>query len=471
MKLIALGFALVLAAFLATLVMRASSARGASSRAGLAAAPAGTLASETGLDRERLTRLEERCEELARELERLRFALEALDVGAARRVEAADAPAAPPPAADARDARETPSWYLEQYVASFRAGGQGSEYFRLAVEAYAPVLVDEIQAIVLDRGAHPTLRLSLARMFGDPRFALDERVIALLLRVVTAGGDDELVGAALDGLARNGDPGSGFALEQWVHRLSGDLRARALAVAVGLAGEHGNEAVLRLYRAADGEGTRAFLLTLLSPDEIAAALDVFGFASVEEQRVRLQAAQRIADFRFPEILAFVDAWIARETDPEVRAALGGARTSLTQTPPWSAARATGPPDCDPRTDNENAWASAAADMGEQWLEVVYERPLRDAARIHEVCVAGAVSRVTAVDERGGRHDLWAGVDPTTQPGVFEVAFPPTSYRVRALRITLDTDRRPGWSEIDTVELVGPDGRAWPSAATASSSYR
>jgi hypothetical protein len=46
----------------------------------------------------------------------------------------------------------------------------------------------------------------------------------------------------------------------------------------------------------------------------------------------------------------------------------------------------------------------------------------------------------------------------------------TPYRVRVLRLTLDTDLRPGWSEIDAVELIGPDGRAWASSATASSSY-
>jgi hypothetical protein len=34
---------------------------------------------------------------------------------------------------------------------------------------------------------------------------------------------------------------------------------------------------------------------------------------------------------------------------------------------------------------------------------------------------------------------------------------------------LDTSR-PGWNEIDAVELVGPDGRAWAVRAVASSNY-
>ena len=94
----------------------------------------------------------------------------------------------------------------------------------------------------------------------------------------------------------------------------------------------------------------------------------------------------------------------------------------------------------------------------------------NAVRIHEVYVPGAVSQIFLYDEGGGRHEVWSGVDPTSQPGVFEVTFATTSYSVKAVRIVLDTNRRPGWSEIDAVELVGPDGSAWATDASASSSY-
>ena len=54
--------------------------------------------------------------------------------------------------------------------------------------------------------------------------------------------------------------------------------------------------------------------------------------------------------------------------------------------------------------------------------------------------------------------------------MFEVTFPVTSYRVKRIRVILDTKLRTGWNEIDAVELVGPDGRAWATDAHASSNY-
>jgi hypothetical protein len=82
-----------------------------------------------------------------------------------------------------------------------------------------------------------------------------------------------------------------------------------------------------------------------------------------------------------------------------------------------------------------------------------------------------VRSVVAIDEDGGEHTVWAGTDPTTAPGVFELPIATTSYRVARVRLTIDTEHSPGyWEEIDTVELLGPDGRAWPVGATASSCY-
>jgi hypothetical protein len=110
-------------------------------------------------------------------------------------------------------------------------------------------------------------------------------------------------------------------------------------------------------------------------------------------------------------------------------------------------------------------------MGRQWLELDYDPPLPvSTVRIYEVCVPGALSSIVGVDEQGAELELWSGVDPTTTPGVFECPVPATPFRVRTLRLVLDTSRRAGWSEIDAVELVGPGGRAWASAARASSSF-
>ncbi len=424
----------------------------------------------SGVEGERLARLEERLDELDGALARLESVIEGLR--SPRRSPVIEEPLAaePAPAAPAPGSPD-PRWYLEQYVASFAGGGEGSEFFRLAVEAFAPRLLSEIGNVVLDGGAHPALRRRLVEMLGDARFAGDERTLSLLLRIASSSVDDSLAEAALDALGRTGDLLTARALERLVWSLRPNLRAKAAQVLVHLAGAEANAALLRLFPAATSEAAQAFVVSLLQANETSAALGVLDLASVCAKSVRMQAAHQVRRFRSPEVQAFVEGWLQRETDPEVRAALGAARSALSQVPAWSAARAIGPPDANPAHDDQNAWAAAQAEMGEQWLEVGFANPMSaHGFRIFEVCVAGEVTHVTALDDRGGRHDLWAGVDPTSSPGVFELSFPPTPFRVRALRITLDTERRPGWCEIDAVELLGPAGRAWASSASASSSY-
>ena len=61
-------------------------------------------------------------------------------------------------------------------------------------------------------------------------------------------------------------------------------------------------------------------------------------------------------------------------------------------------------------------------------------------------------------------------DAKSDPGVFTVNFPKTRYKVKRVRINLNTDLRDGWNEIDAVELRGPDGAAWASHAVASSNF-
>jgi hypothetical protein len=280
------------------------------------------------------------------------------------------------------------------------------------------------------------------------------------------------VTAALRALGAIGDERTARALEGLVWTLRrADARFAAIQTLVQLAGADANAALVRLWSRAADSLERSILVGHALANEGESSLALFELASFAEQPVRLQAALAIGQFRFPGFAALIAEWKGRETDAEVRAALGASEQALAQPARWSAERAAGPPDSDPEDDDPNAWASQKPDMGLQWLELGYDPPLRaSGVRIFEVCVAGAVAEITAVDERGGRHQLWAGADPTSSPGVFELDFPATSFRVRALRLTLDTDRRPGWSEIDAVELLGPDGRAWATTASASSSY-
>ena len=134
-------------------------------------------------------------------------------------------------------------------------------------------------------------------------------------------------------------------------------------------------------------------------------------------------------------------------------------------------QAAGPPDANPNVDDSKAWATKRGDMGVQWIELTYDPPLRASrVRIFEVNSAGAVVEIQVTDTRGQKRTAWRGNDPTAKPGVFDVRIDAGGAKVAKVRVILDTDRRPGWNEIDAVELLGPTGRGWATSAVASSTY-
>ena len=105
---------------------------------------------------------------------------------------------------------------------------------------------------------------------------------------------------------------------------------------------------------------------------------------------------------------------------------------------------------------------------------IRDRPQRiHTVRVYEVYTPGAVVELVGVDPEGVRRTLWSGTDPLDPggpAGVSEIHFPLTDYAVQKVRVVLDTDRAPGWNEIDAVEIAGPGGSAWASEAAASSTY-
>jgi hypothetical protein len=111
-------------------------------------------------------------------------------------------------------------------------------------------------------------------------------------------------------------------------------------------------------------------------------------------------------------------------------------------------------------------------MGLVWLELAYARAVRpDAVRIHESFNPGAVVRVEAKDQGGAWALLWEGLAPVGDgPRAFEPPIGNVPFETRVLRVWLDTDRVPGWNEIDAVELVGGGESQWAVAASASSTY-
>ena len=124
---------------------------------------------------------------------------------------------------------------------------------------------------------------------------------------------------------------------------------------------------------------------------------------------------------------------------------------------WSADQATGEPNVEAYRDDNRAWAPHDQDMGIEWLDLKYTKPVHATeVRIRESEGSGAVIKVELFDEAGTAHQVWKGADPTTGLNYMLVKFPKTSYRTNRVKVTLATNAVPGWNEIDAVQLIGTD---------------
>jgi hypothetical protein len=142
---------------------------------------------------------------------------------------------------------------------------------------------------------------------------------------------------------------------------------------------------------------------------------------------------------------------------------------------WSPMRAAGPPDTPAMGDDAAAWASLTQDAQKEWLELAYDRAVvPKEVQVYETLAPGAVSRVSAYDERGNATEAWSGNDPAApnQSGIYIAKIPLRGSRpTDRIRIDIDSPRVSGWNEIDAVGLVGQDGSLqWASSVRASSTY-
>ncbi len=365
--------------------------------------------------------------------------------------------------------RRDPHWYLEQYVLSFAVDAQGSEYFRLAVEAYVVELAAPIAAVVRD-GSRPTpLRIALVNMLGKRRFDETMDVQDALLAAVRPPAPEVLALRALEALARIGSVSILPGLEAAFPLLrETSVRERALSLLAEVAGDATNEILLRLWASAADDSVRAALVARLNGVDAQAALALLRGASTGEPPVRLAAAKRVFDYDEPEFETFVAQWRPIETDAQVIAVLGGSATK--DTPGWSAKQATGAPDADATRDDPKAWAPQSPQMGMQWLQLSYTTPTRaNGVRIYEVNAPGAVAEVQVRAAEGAWSTVWRGTaNGAGQPLLIQ--FPLTAFAVKSVKLVLDTNRAQGWNEIDAVELLGPGGAQWAARASCSSTY-
>lgn len=155
----------------------------------------------------------------------------------------------------------------------------------------------------------------------------------------------------------------------------------------------------------------------------------------------------------------LDAHSATPTRPTVWASSVRGFSSEYGTPSWAATQVLGPPNVFPRHgDIQQAWASRGADDRDEWIEVGFGHARSIAAVIvYETYNPGAISRVTLSADDGATFDLPIGTavaETSTEGSVLRrFDLPCTPYRVRTVRLELDSKNVPGWNEIDAIGVV------------------
>jgi hypothetical protein len=117
--------------------------------------------------------------------------------------------------------------------------------------------------------------------------------------------------------------------------------------------------------------------------------------------------------------------------------------------PW---QATGAP-------NGNTWSNNQQDMGFDWLEAGFAKPVVAAeVRLVLAGTIGALSKVEAIDEAGAAHEVWSGTDDTKRetrgPRTWvALPVPKGDYKTAKVKVTFANAVAKGYKEVDAVQLV------------------
>ena len=110
-------------------------------------------------------------------------------------------------------------------------------------------------------------------------------------------------------------------------------------------------------------------------------------------------------------------------------------------------------------DDINAWSPAEQNKGNEWIRASYSKTVNATeVRVRQNYGPGAISKVELFDEKGQSHLIWEGSDNSkyvpNKIQYFTISFPKTKYKVNSVKVTLATDKVPGWNEIDAIQLIG-----------------
>ena len=111
--------------------------------------------------------------------------------------------------------------------------------------------------------------------------------------------------------------------------------------------------------------------------------------------------------------------------------------------------------------NGDEWTNNKQDIGFDWLQLDYERPV-SATAVRAVLnekAAESMTKVELIGVDGAAHTVWSGISDTHRdergPRTWFVrTFEATSYPVKSVKLTFANNVSTGYKTVDAVQLVG-----------------
>lgn len=234
------------------------------------------------------------------------------------------------------------------------------------------------------------------------------------------------------------------------------LTLSAIALSLVLAGCAKKEAAEDTAAAAPAEPAAAPAEPAAAPATAPAAAEpaATDAAAATEEDPEVVKKRREVEFALAEEALVGDARGQWATTAKATSTYGDAKDPAS----YSASQATGAPNVVGFGDNGNAWCPKEDDGGIERLEVGFAKPVNATEiRIRQNAGPGAIIKVELIDEAGGAHAVYEGVDSATYDQFnfwFKKSFDKTPYKAKGAKITLATNAVRGWNEIDAVQLIG-----------------
>lgn len=175
----------------------------------------------------------------------------------------------------------------------------------------------------------------------------------------------------------------------------------------------------------------------------------------EEERKRAQLQAKL-DYANMEQRYLSDSLAQWATSAQASSGFGDKPEAVKADPTKGQAwKAVGAPDHD-------EWSQQSQDMGLDWLETRYAKPVR-ATEVRAVLTNNhavkAITKVELVDEAGGLQAVWSGISDfkldERGPRTWVVhTFPKTDKPIVGVRLTFANAVSSGYKEVDAVQLVG-----------------